>query len=221
MENIRMTPEGSSFLLNFRDIRLNLETSLIGLHNISNLTSAVLAAILMGIKPDKIAEILKSPFSVPGRLEPFSLPSGAMVYVDYAHTDDALERVLTALRPLCRNHLTAVFGCGGDRDRTKRPRMAEVCGRLADLTVITSDNPRTEDPLAIIDEVKQGMPSGKECRIEPDRAQAIQQAISLSSPGDIILIAGKGHETYQEINGVRNPFDDREIVRSCGGVQLQ
>ena len=220
-ENIRMSPEGSSFLLNFRNIRLNLETTLIGLHNISNLTSAVLAALLLGIKPERIAEILKSPFSVPGRLEPFSLPNGAMVYVDYAHTDDALERVLTALRPLCRNHLTAVFGCGGDRDRTKRPRMAEVCGRLADLTVITSDNPRTEDPLAIIDEVKQGMPSGKEFRIEPDRAKAIQQAISLSSPGDIILIAGKGHETYQEINGVRTSFDDREVVRSCGGIQAE
>lgn len=220
-DDIRMTSERTAFRIRFRGKTVDLETSLIGLHNVSNVTAAFLSAVLLGIEPDRTAQILKEPFAVPGRLEPFSMPNGAKVYVDYAHTDDALERVLTALRPLCRNRLTAVFGCGGDRDRTKRPRMAEVCGRLADLTVITSDNPRTEDPLAIIGEVKRGMPAGKSFRIEPDRAEAIRLAVSSAGDGDIVLVAGKGHETYQEINGIRHPFDDREIVKKLGGLPFR
>ena len=107
-----------------------------------------------------------------------------------------------------------MFGCGGDRDRTKRPRMAKVVSELSDIAVVTSDNPRTEDPLAIIAEILKGIRPGTECLTEPDRAEAIRKAVSLARSGDVILIAGKGHENYQEINGVRHPFDDREILRN-------
>ena len=150
----------------------------------------------------------------PGRLEPFDLPGGARAFVDYAHTDDALFRVLGAIRTFCRGRIITVFGCGGDRDRTKRPRMAKVVSELSDIAVVTSDNPRTEDPLAIIAEILKGIRPGTECLTEPDRAEAIRKAVSLARSGDVILIAGKGHENYQEINGVRHPFDDREILRN-------
>lgn len=213
ISDIRESASESDFTLTFQQTKLRIRTNLIGLHNIYNLSSAAAAALAMGIPAARLEKLLSEPVAVPGRLEPFHLPNGASAFVDYAHTDDALERVLTALRPLCRGKLTAVFGCGGDRDRTKRPRMAEVCGRLADLTVITSDNPRTEKPEDIIEEASAGMPENCTFLKITDRGSAIRKAVELSGPGDLVLIAGKGHENYQEINGVKHHFDDREILK--------
>jgi UDP-N-acetylmuramoyl-L-alanyl-D-glutamate--2,6-diaminopimelate ligase len=139
------------------------------------------------------------------------------VLVDYAHTDDALRNVLSALRPLTRGELIVVFGCGGDRDRTKRPRMARVAGQYADRIVVTSDNPRTERAEAIIDEIVAGFDSQSPERviIEPQRRKAIARAIAQAGPEDVVLIAGKGHEHYQILGKERIPFDDREVALAC------
>lgn len=213
---LRITSDGSEFQLFWKGgDALEIRTNLIGLHNLYNLASAGAAVLARGVPPDELKRVLSEPIAVPGRLESFALPNGSSAFVDYAHTDDALERVLSALRPLCRGRLIALFGCGGDRDRTKRPRMAEVCGRLADLTILTSDNPRTEDPEAIIRETSSGIPAGKSVLKITNRKDAIEEAVRLSGPGDLILIAGKGHETYQEIHGVRTHFDDREVLQEA------
>lgn len=206
---------GTDFHLETPFGELDITTPLIGVHNVYNLASAVTAALASGIPVPAVLKALRTPVQVPGRLERIDLPNGAAAFVDYAHTDDALERVLGALRPLCKGKLIAVFGCGGDRDRTKRPRMAEVCGRLADLTILTSDNPRTEPPEAIIAEAAAGFPEGSRYETEPDRPAAIRRAVECCAPGDILLVAGKGHETCQEINGVKYHMDDRELVREA------
>ena len=159
-----------------------------------------------------MVKVLANNIQVPGRLE--RLSNGKIdCFVDYAHTDDALCRVLSAVKPWCKGKLIVVFGAGGDRDRTKRPRMGKVAADIADIAVITSDNPRTEPPQQIIDDICSGIPDGTACRciVEPDRHNAIKMAIKeLACEGDVVVLAGKGHETYQEINGVRTHFDDRE-----------
>jgi UDP-N-acetylmuramoyl-L-alanyl-D-glutamate--2,6-diaminopimelate ligase len=132
------------------------------------------------------------------------------VLVDYAHTPDGLENALMACRPFTRGRLVCVFGCGGDRDRTKRPLMGEIAARLADVVVVTSDNPRTEDPQAILQDVVAGIPAGTEFSVEQDRASAIAAAIAAAAPGDLVLIAGKGHEDYQILGTTKVHFDDRE-----------
>ncbi len=205
---------GMRFILEMQKHKMEIFTPLIGEHNVYNLASAVTAALALGISETAVAETLRNPVQVPGRLERIDLPNGASAFVDYAHTDDALERVLLSLRPLCKGKLIAVFGCGGDRDRTKRPRMAEVCGRLADLTILTSDNPRTESPEAIIKETETGFPVSANYECVTERPAAIRRAVELSAPGDILLVAGKGHENYQEICGVKHHMDDRELIRA-------
>jgi UDP-N-acetylmuramyl tripeptide synthase len=134
--------------------------------------------------------------------------------VDYAHTDDAMERVLSSLREVLTagGRLIAVFGCGGDRDRSKRPRMGAAAARLSDLPILTSDNPRSENPMDIIREIESGIPRGTHYLVEPDRAKAIERAVKEAREGDILLVAGKGHETTQEIRGVKHPFSDIEIL---------
>ena len=152
---------------------------------------------------------------MPGRLEKVDAPAGFSVFIDYAHTDDALKNVLGTLRPLCKGALIVVFGCGGDRDKTKRPRMARVARELADLVVVTSDNPRTEDPQAIIEDIKAGFedPSAEAVIVEPDRKKAIALAIEAARTDDIVLIAGKGHETYQILGKQKFHFSDRETAQ--------
>lgn len=209
------TASGTRFLLDCRGERMEIHAPLIGRYNVYNLSSAIAGALFAGVPKEKIPEILKDGIRIPGRLEKMELPSGGTAFVDYAHTDDALERVLSALRPLCRGELIVVFGCGGDRDRTKRPRMAAVCGRIADRSILTSDNPRTEPPEAIIDEAKQGFPPGTRFETIPDRREAVRRAVALTGPGDILLVAGKGHETTQEIQGVKYHMDDRELIREA------
>ncbi len=197
---------------------LKFRTNLIGEHNVYNLAEAACAVAALGVAPEELAERLSTPFSVPGRLEGFLLPSGAMAFVDYAHTDDALFRALSSLRPLCKGSLTTVFGCGGDRDAGKRPRMGTVAAKLSDFCVVTSDNPRSEDPLEIIAQIKKGIPHGSRVLEEPDRKKAIEAALERAVRGDVVLIAGKGHENYQETAGVRSHFDDRETLIDMGAV---
>ncbi len=189
---------------------LHIITPLCGEHNVYNTAGVAIAAIETGIPCAEVVGALAADVQIPGRLE--HLSNGRIdCYVDYAHTDDALARVLKAVKPWCRGKLIVVFGCGGDRDRSKRPRMGKVAAQLADRIVITSDNPRTEDPGKIIQDILPGIPEGIKYYVQPDRREAIKFAIvELARPGDVVIIAGKGHETYQEINAVRTHFDDRE-----------
>ena len=192
---------------------------IIGRHNAMNALQAAAAAWSIGVPSGVIAEVLAACVAPPGRLEPVTTPEHPFaVLVDYAHTDDALLNVLSALRPLVGEggRLVTVFGCGGDRDRTKRPRMMRVACAGSDRVIVTSDNPRTEDPGAIIEEIASGSPSPDVDFIrQPDRALAIAQAVAEARPGDIVLVAGKGHEDYQVVGTERRPFDDRAVARAA------
>ena len=213
VSDISGTAEGTDFLLKMPAGTMQIHSPLIGQHNIYNLTEAIAAALMAGLSQDDIETALTHPFAVPGRLERISLPNGVSAYVDYAHTDDALKRVLAALKPLCKGRLFCVFGCGGDRDRTKRPRMGKAVSETADIAIVTSDNPRSEKPETIIEEICAGIPEDFPYETEPDRVKAIHRAATLAKPGDLLLVAGKGHEDYQEICGIRHHLDDREILR--------
>jgi UDP-N-acetylmuramoyl-L-alanyl-D-glutamate--2,6-diaminopimelate ligase len=193
----------------------DVELGMPGRFNVSNALAAMAACGARGVDPDLMAEALRHAGPVPGRLEPVPNVRGLQVFVDYAHTDDALTNVLGALRELTPGRLIVVFGCGGDRDRTKRPLMGAAASELADAAIVTSDNPRTEDPAAIIREIAAGMPAGGRHEEIPDRAQAIRRAIEMARPGDTVLIAGKGHESCQEMASRTIPFDDREVARRC------
>jgi UDP-N-acetylmuramoyl-L-alanyl-D-glutamate--2,6-diaminopimelate ligase len=193
--------------------------SVVGLHNLSNILQALLGAhVVANADREALACALAAVRSPAGRLEPVTREDEPFtVLVDYAHTDDALDNVCRALRPVvpADGRLIVVFGCGGDRDRTKRPRMARVACAYGDLVIITSDNPRTEDPQSIIDEVLTGVPDGFPARHLVDRREAIELAVFEARPGDIVLIAGKGHEPYQIIGTVKRDFDDRLIARAA------
>lgn len=192
-----------------------LEARLLGRFNAYNLL-AVLAALLASDVPlSEAIGVLAEVRPVAGRMQTMGGGAHPVVVIDYAHTPDALEKVLAALREQTRGRLVCVFGCGGNRDRGKRPLMGEAASRLADSVIVTSDNPRHEEPAAIIDEILAGM--GDDYHVEPDRAAAIEQAILSARSGDIVLIAGKGHENYQEIAGVKYPFDDGEVARRALG----
>jgi UDP-N-acetylmuramoyl-L-alanyl-D-glutamate--2,6-diaminopimelate ligase len=208
-----ISARGTVFELKLKDYCFQISSPLIGEHNAYNISGVALLAYSLGISPDIIQSALNQPIDIPGRLEAFHTGSGVSVFVDYAHTDDALMRVLEALAKLKEKRIICVFGCGGDRDRTKRPRMGEISANFADRTIITSDNPRMENPMTIIEEIKYGIPKTADFAVVPDRREAIKQAINEADPGDIVLIAGKGHEDYQEINGIKYPFDDRKEVR--------
>jgi UDP-N-acetylmuramoyl-L-alanyl-D-glutamate--2,6-diaminopimelate ligase len=205
----------------------NLEatTRLVGKHNAMNVLQAALSAQAVGVEAAEIAEALRHCQPPPGRLETVTAPGAPFaLFVDYAHTDDALRNVLAAARPLvpAEGRLTVVFGCGGDRDRSKRPRMANVACELADRVYITSDNPRTEDPEGIVAEIMQGVPYERRQVVtrRTDRALAIREAVANAKPGDLLIIAGKGHEDNQIVadgmgGSVKLPFDDREHARAA------
>ncbi|OQA84100.1 MAG: UDP-N-acetylmuramoyl-L-alanyl-D-glutamate--2,6-diaminopimelate ligase [Lentisphaerae bacterium ADurb.Bin242] len=215
VSEIELSSGGVRFTLGTGRTSLHLKSVLIGEHNVCNLALAASLALASGVDGALLEKVLASPdIAPPGRLEPFDFPDGIRAFVDYAHTDDALFRVLSAVRAFAPARVITVFGCGGDRDRTKRPRMAAVVSKLSDFSVITSDNPRTENPLAILREIEAGILPPARYEVEPDRREAIRKAVSAARPGDLVLIAGKGHENYQEINGVKHPFDDREVLRS-------
>jgi UDP-N-acetylmuramoyl-L-alanyl-D-glutamate--2,6-diaminopimelate ligase len=189
---------------------LELHPRLRGHFNVENALAAVAAARLLGVADEAIARGVASVAGVPGRFETVDEGQEFTVVVDYAHKPGALETVLRTARGLASGRVVCVFGCGGDRDRGKRPIMGRIASELADVTIVTSDNPRSEDPLAIIDEVVAGMDGGQ--IVEPDRASAIEQAVELARPGDVVVIAGKGNERGQEIAGVVTPFDDAEVA---------
>ena len=207
---------------------VGVSSHLVGEYNLQNILGAIALATSIGIRKEAIEIGISSLERVPGRLEKLESKGERVfrAYVDYAHTGDALERALEALRPVTSGRLITVFGCGGNRDRLKRPKMGEAATRLSDFTIVTSDNPRDEEPLEIIKEIEAGIkgprkvdpvnsPSSSGYMVIPDRKEAIRKAVSLASNGDTILVAGKGHEDYQIIKGVKHHFDDFEVLREA------
>ena len=192
--------------------RLGAELRLQGRFNLENALGAAAAARALGVDEDAVRRGIESVRVVPGRFEEVDEGQPFRVVVDYSHKPDALDNVLRAARGLARGRVICVFGCGGDRDRTKRPVMGRIAAKLADRAIVTSDNPRSEDPLAIIDEIVAGAP---ELEIEPNRRTAIELAVGAAREGDVVLIAGKGHEQGQEVAGRVLPFDDREVAREA------
>lgn len=209
---MELSLSGTKFRINTPGGQIKIETKLIGLHNVYNITAAVAAGSALGFSPEAVKCGAENVRAIPGRLEPIDCGQPFKVFVDYAHTDDALHNVLSALRPLIAERIIVVFGCGGDRDRVKRPRMGKVAGKLADLVIVTSDNPRSEDPRTITEEITAGIET-KNYRVTVDRMEAIRQALSAARDGDCVLIAGKGHETYQVLKDTTVAFDDREVAR--------
>lgn len=218
-ELLSMGLDGSSVRLVTPLGEREIQTSLIGVHNVYNILAATAAAMAMGVGLEEVAAGLQSLAGVPGRLERIKEVHGFAAFVDYAHTDDGLRNVLATLKPLAEGRLIVVFGCGGDRDRAKRPRMGAVAQEFGDVVVVTSDNPRSEEPGAIIDEVLAGTQKSDQLYVEPDRKRAIEAACRLAAEGDVVLVAGKGHETYQVLKDTVVPFDDRAVVRDFVGSQ--
>jgi UDP-N-acetylmuramoyl-L-alanyl-D-glutamate--2,6-diaminopimelate ligase len=194
---------------------MEVTSPLLGRANLMNILAATASAIGLGIEPDKIAQGIAGLRTVPGRLERVDAGQPFLVLVDYAHTDDALRNVLSTARGLTGNRLIVVFGCGGDRDRAKRPLMGEAAGSLSDLAVLTSDNPRSENPLRIMSDALVGLQkTGKPYLAEVDREAAIRKAFEHAREGDVVVLAGKGHETYQVLRDKTIRFDDREVARA-------
>lgn len=213
---LRSTLTGSTFLLD----GMRLSTPLPGRFNVSNVLGAIAVARALGLEDATIAAVLPHAGRVPGRFEPVDEGQGFAVLVDYAHTPDSLENVLRAARELTRGRVIVAFGAGGDRDRAKRPLMGAIAARLADEVVVTSDNPRSEDPEAIVAEILAGV-ERDDVRVEVDRRRAIGDAIALARDGDVVLIAGKGHEQGQELAGGRKlPFDDVTVAREALRARL-
>ncbi|MGH3071645.1 MAG: UDP-N-acetylmuramoyl-L-alanyl-D-glutamate--2,6-diaminopimelate ligase [Gaiellaceae bacterium] len=196
---------------------IEIETSLRGRFNVENVLGAVAAAILLDLDEEEIAAGVRALRGVPGRFEAVDEGQPFTVLVDYAHTPDSLDNVLRAACDIAEGRLLVVFGAGGDRDRGKRPLMGKIAVELADTVVVTSDNPRSEEPLAIIEDILQG--AGTDVEIDPDRSSAIGRAIELAEPGDVVVIAGKGHEQGQEIGAEKLPFDDRVVAREALRLQ--
>jgi UDP-N-acetylmuramoyl-L-alanyl-D-glutamate--2,6-diaminopimelate ligase len=212
--DVRFDVRGARFTADTPDGRIELTTRLPGLFNVSNALAALATARLLGVDAEICRSGLAEAGRVPGRLEPIEEGQPFGVFVDFAHTPDSLDNVLRAARDLTQGRLHVVFGAGGDRDRAKRPLMGEAAAARADRVIVTSDNPRSEDPEAIIGEVLVG--TGPDVEREPDRRTAIAMAVGTAAPGDVVVIAGKGHEQGQEFEGGRKePFDDREVAREA------
>ncbi len=214
-DNILLSDKGTSFQLNYLGSRIAISSPLIGNFNVYNLLAAIGAALIYGLTLEEIQHKLATFHQVPGRLERVVNQRGLSIFVDYAHTDDALENVLKTLVELKQGRLFSVFGCGGDRDRSKRPKMGGIATMLADFSIITSDNPRGEDPHAIIQDILVGCQDPSRYLVEPDRRRAIERAIAMLKADDLLLIAGKGHERHQIIGSMQNAFDDREIAQQA------
>ena len=213
-ERVQTDGSGSRFLLAAQAGRAEVFLPLLGRFNVANALGVAACALALGAPIDGVAERLTHAPQVPGRMERIA-SRPCVVLRDYAHTPDALERALETVRPLTAGKVIAVFGAGGDRDRGKRAPMGDIASRLADVAIATSDNPRTEDPERILDDVEQGMQARPHHR-EADRRKAIALALSLARPQDTVILAGKGHETYQVIGTEKQPFDERQVVRELG-----
>ena len=213
-EHITLAADHIAFDAVTKDSRTPIKVGIPGGFMVYNTLDVLGAALALGVPLEKSARVLAAVPHVKGRVEVVPTPGkDYTVLIDYSHTPDSLENILRTVKGFAKGRTVALFGCGGDRDRTKRPVMGAVAAELADLVVLTSDNPRTEDPWAILEDILAGMGGpGGEIHIEPDRPQAIRWALAQGRPGDVIVLAGKGHETYQEVNGVQYPMDEREIV---------
>lgn len=212
---IRLAPDGVSFQVEAPQGSAQVALPIPGSFSVANALGVIACCLELGLSLAEIANALSQASGVRGRMEVVPVPAPYTVVIDYAHTPDALAKVLPALVPGPGGRKICLFGCGGDRDRTKRPVMGEIAAELADFVVLTSDNPRTEDPEAILDQVAEGFPPGFGAWVrQPDRREAIRQALAMGRPGDVILLAGKGHETEQEIGKNRIPLDEREEIAS-------
>jgi UDP-N-acetylmuramoyl-L-alanyl-D-glutamate--2,6-diaminopimelate ligase len=220
-QDVRLSMNGSTFTAATPAGTFRVESRLVGEHNVYNLLGAIGVALHAGATRDQVQEAVASLTNVPGRFERVTAGQDFTVVVDYAHTEDALVRLLTAAQALKGRRIVTVFGCGGDRDRGKRPKMGRAAVEYSDVVVLTSDNPRTEDPLAILQEVEAGVREGLnvhpnvEYHLIADRREAITAAVRLARAGDIVLIAGKGHEDYQILGTKKVHFDDREVAREA------
>lgn len=223
MSNLVYEANGVKGMLHTPKGEIAFQSPLVGQFNLANLLAAVGTVLHFGIELEQIIPHLPQFSGVPGRMERVQIDSqqDISVIVDYAHTPDSLENMLIAARPFIPGKAICVFGCGGDRDRTKRPKMGKIAAELADLAVVTSDNPRTEDPEGILKDILEGIPSEIKLIVEGDRAEAIRTAIVNAKPGDGVLIAGKGHEDYQILGTEKIHFDDREQAREALQLRLK
>jgi UDP-N-acetylmuramoyl-L-alanyl-D-glutamate--2,6-diaminopimelate ligase len=221
---ISLSLKGTRFRAHTPAGEFDVDAPLIGRFNVENFLAGLTAALALGLAPDVALRGLLTMTGVPGRLERVNAGQDFAVIVDYAHTDDALKNLLETVRELKPRRLITVFGCGGDRDRTKRPLMGAVAARLSDVVVVTSDNPRSEPPEAILEEIQRGMNGNRrgERHMIVDRREAIARALEMARPGDAVVIAGKGHETYQVLRDRTIPFDDRQVAREVlAGLSLR
>jgi len=236
LKKSQLRSDGVSALVTTPNEEFHIHSPLLGSFNLYNILAAISVALTQDIPPDAITEGIAHLKTVPGRLEKISNRDNLTILVDYAHTSDALDHVLTTLRSMCQRRLITVFGCGGDRDKTKRGPMGHIATEKSDLTIITSDNPRTEDPMAIIEQIEAGINHSlakkyylheltrinhfKGYLIIADRREAIRIAVTLVQPGDVLLITGKGHEDYQIIGNQKHHFSDREEIREALNVRI-
>ena len=211
-DDIELNLSGTQFKVNTPQGQMLIRTPLVGYYNVYNLLAAISVGISIGLNLDKIKRGVESLKNVPGRLEKIECGQDFTILVDYAHTQDALENVLSTLRQTSDARIILVFGCGGDRDRSKRPTMGAVASQMADISIVTSDNPRSEEPEAIIDEIIEGFENDN-YKVIVNREEAIHYALSLAKKGDIVLVAGKGHENYQVFKDKTIQFDERQIIR--------
>jgi UDP-N-acetylmuramoyl-L-alanyl-D-glutamate--2,6-diaminopimelate ligase len=216
-KQINITPRGVEFNLDFKGKVIPIKLQLTGMFSVYNALAAIGVALVEGISEAIIQAALAEMPGVPGRFERIDAGQDFNVVVDYAHTPDGLENILQTAREFITGRIIIVFGCGGDRDRTKRPIMGKIAAQYADYVVITSDNPRSEDPMVIIADIERGMQTGQGVSaayaIMPDRKEAITAALKMARTGDIVILAGKGHEKYQIIGEQVIPFDDKEVAR--------
>ncbi|MGN0995966.1 MAG: UDP-N-acetylmuramoyl-L-alanyl-D-glutamate--2,6-diaminopimelate ligase [Candidatus Ventricola sp.] len=212
--DIEITESGVSFTLNLRNLHTErIHLLLTGMFNVYNALAAAACALIVGVDLADVKKGLEAVVCVPGRVEMLGTATPYRMILDYSHSPDALQNILRTVREFCRGRLILVFGCGGDRDKGKRPMMGEIAGRLADYSILTSDNPRFEDPMVILRAIERGIePTGARYEVIENRREAIRQAMEMAVGGDIIVLAGKGHETYQDIAGVKHPFDEKQIV---------
>lgn len=216
--DVDLKVDGSAFILNLFDELYEIHLSLPAMHNVYNAMAAAACAKILGVKTSVIAEGLIKLKTVEGRLEHVARFNGADIFVDFAHTPDGLEKSLQSLKSLCKGKLYCLFGCGGNRDRTKRPIMGEIAAKYADFIILTSDNPRYEDPFDVICEIEEGLKDkGKPYVTVTERDVATEYALGLVGDGDILLVAGKGGEHYQEIMGIKHSYDDKLVIKSIIG----
>ncbi|WP_297720727.1 UDP-N-acetylmuramoyl-L-alanyl-D-glutamate--2,6-diaminopimelate ligase [Intestinimonas sp.] len=215
-KDLRLFPSHVEFEAVAKNVIGRIFLPIPGGFSIYNALGVIACALNLGVGMEHIAAALRSVSGVKGRVEVVPVPAAYTVIIDYAHTPDALENILTTVRDLTDRRVLCLFGCGGDRDRTKRPVMGAIAAALADLVVVTSDNPRTEEPAAIMADILRGMEgTDTPVEVEPDRVKAIQRVLALAGTGDVVVLAGKGHETYQEVGEERLPLDEREVVARC------